>query len=52
MNQVKCTSCAHFKASRCHNAKTAQLSRVNRVAEIGRDFASLAQWCNGHKATP
>lgn len=47
--RVTCTTCAHYRAGACHAAKRAQLLTQNRPAPIGRDFAALAQWCNGHK---
>lgn len=45
-----CTACQHYRASLCHNARLAQMSRTSTVAEVGTAFAQMPQHCHGFKA--
>lgn len=46
--RVTCAQCAHYVAGSCANARQAQLGDRQRE-QIGRDFATLLQNCNGYR---
>ena len=47
--RVTCTTCQHYRGAACQMAQAAGLSRTRARAEIGRDFATVAQTCSAHR---
>ena len=43
-----CTTCRHYRAGYCTNARAALLMHHNGRAEVGRELVKLPQNCNGY----